>query len=102
LSQWRRESAFITTLRSENNSLRSENESLQSEINLADSAMDTYESELLIMHRSNARKDSVNQIISKNLVDIHHIASEALKPKRWFERPEVWGGVGFILGLIIR
>jgi hypothetical protein len=92
---------FITTLRSENNSLRSEIESMQSEIDIADSTEETYKTELLITHRAIMRKDSVNQIISQNIIDIHRVASEALEPKRWYERPEIWAAGGFIFGLLI-
>lgn len=92
---------FITTLRSENESLRSEIKSITSELSIADSTAETYKTELFIINRANARKDSVNQIISRNITEIHRVATDALKPKRWYERGEVWGGVGFIIGLII-
>jgi hypothetical protein len=101
LNQWRRESAFITTLKAENASLFLETNSLRSEISLADSTITTYQTELFIVNRANVRKDSVNQIMATSLSDIHRIASKALEPDRWFERKELWFGVGFLLSLLI-
>jgi hypothetical protein len=101
LNQWRRESAYINELRSENKSLHSENESLQSEINLADSTSETYRVERDILAGAIIRKDSINERMSSDITNIHRIASDALAPKKWFERPEIWGIGGLIIGLII-
>jgi predicted RNase H-like nuclease (RuvC/YqgF family) len=100
LKQWRRESIFITTLRSENESLRSEIKSINSELSIADSTVETYKSELHITERAIVRKDSINKTISKNIAEIHRIASDALEPKKWYETNTFWFGVSVVLSLI--
>ena len=81
--------------------MRSENNSLQSEIDLADSISETYRIERDVLRDANIRKDSVNQIIAKNIRDIHRVATDALKPKKWWQREWVIFAGGVLLGGLI-
>jgi hypothetical protein len=100
LNQWRRESKFFDALREENRLLVLETESLRSEIDLADSALSTYEIELFSAQNAIIRKDSINRVIMKNISGIHQIATDALKPKRWYQTNGFWFGAGGFFGTL--